>query len=170
MQNLPELIRSNRSLFTDFFRDIDEFFNMRTPLFSRSREGWIQAAMQIRESKNSYLLSFELPGVKKEDIKVDVLDDVLNVTGERSDTLAEGQEGKAQHYVCYCRSVALPAGIKAEQVQANYENGVLNIVVPKGELSQRRSIEVQSGRSAQAFDTNEQQISTTEQQPLSPTH
>jgi HSP20 family protein len=166
MANLPELFRSNRSLFSDFFRDLDDLFDM-SPGFRRSspslftdvenvtgmhipsllkaREGWVQPSVDVQEDDKNYYLSFELPGVKQEDIKVDVANDVLTVSGERHHEYRE-KEHMERHYGCFCRSISLPIGTAADNIKAHYENGVLDVCVPKTEASQKHCIEVQAGR------------------------
>jgi HSP20 family protein len=149
-----DVSRAYRSLFSDFFRNLDDFFevswNSQSPLTSMlppKNAGWIQPKMNLQEDDNSYHFNFEIPGVRKEDLKVDVAGDVLTVTGERCLTAkAVGEENakaKESESEFFCRSVTLPAGAKAEDLRANYVNGLLEITAPKIEAARRRVIEIQ---------------------------
>lgn len=167
---LPDLIRSNRSLFSEFFRDLDSFFDMggasnrrvfsqlfrdmddllasnRAPLMRGREQSWVPAAVDVQENDNSFLLSFEMPGVRQEDIKVDVSNNILTVSGERFQELTEGERAE-RSAISFQRSLTLPTGTPADQIQAQYENGVLDVVIPKSSESQRRSIEIQQGRAS----------------------
>ena len=160
---LPGLIRTNRNLFSDFFRDLDDFFDMSSrswglPIFSRELDdiarmpdlvtrtaGELIPSMDVREDDDRYYLSVDLPGVKKEDVKVDIRDDVVSICGERRHE--ERKQGtEEREYGCFRRSFTLPRGTNADQIEANYENGMLELAVPKSEASKRRSIEIREGR------------------------
>ncbi len=146
MANVPDLTRASRGSLWDFMRDFDEIVS-RPDLFGRSAfdNGIIQPGFEFDENENSYFMSFDLPGVKKEDIKIDVSQNMLSITGERK-SQQKGEQSSERRYGRFQRSLTLPAGIDANQVQAHFENGVLELVVPKAEESRARSIEVQSGQ------------------------
>lgn len=113
-------------LFEDFFAPM----RAAAPSFQR---GWLPKA-DVRETEKEYLLGISVPGVRKEDLKVDVRDDVLTVTGERK---AEKEEkGKTwlrreSAYGSFSRSFVLPEGVRAEEVKASCQDGVLTLVIPK---------------------------------------
>jgi HSP20 family protein len=102
-------------------------------------------AVDVLESKDSYLIRAELPGMKREDIKVEVKDGILTVSGERkSETPAEGVEYRhvERAAVKFRRSFSLPETVKHDGIEATYRDGVLEIRVPKEEQAKPRQIEV----------------------------
>jgi HSP20 family protein len=126
-----------RSAFSDLFNE-----NGRAMEPSLSK--WYPA-VDILESKDSYLIRAELPGMKKEDIKVEVKDGTLVLSGERkSEKLAEGVEYRHVERVAakFWRSFSLPETTKADGIEASYKDGVLEMRVPKAEEAKPRQIEI----------------------------
>ena len=102
-------------------------------------------AVDVLESKDSYHIRAELPGMKKEDIKVEVKDGTLTLSGERkSEKLAEDVEYRHVERVDanFWRSFSLPETVKRDGIEATYKDGVLEIRVPKAEEAKPRQIEV----------------------------
>jgi len=100
----------------------------------------------IEESDQEYLMNFDLPGVKKEDIKVNLHDNVLTVSGERNESHDEKKKKGAyrseRFFGSFQRSFTLPTSIKADQIEANYADGVLSLRIPKPEESKAQEIRV----------------------------
>ena len=112
-----------------------------------STGGWYPA-IDVREQNGQLQVHAELPGLKPEDVKVEVTDDALIIRGERKYE-REHQAGKAyrseRHYGEFYREIALPQGVKADQAKAQFNNGVLEITVPiPEEASRRREIPIHS--------------------------
>jgi HSP20 family protein len=107
-------------------------------------------AMDVEETEDRIRLTFEVPGVKQEDLNVSVEHDTLTVSGEKRYEREEG-DGKERgrfverRYGRFERSVTLPDSVVAEHVTAHFENGVLTIELPKTETSRRRSIRIGGG-------------------------
>lgn len=123
-----------RSAFNDLW---DE-----APLRNGSR--W-HPAVDVLESKDAYLIHAELPGMKREDIKVEVKDGVLVLSGERkAEKLADGVEYRHAERVSakFWRSFSLPETVKQDGIEASYKDGVLEIRVPKVEKAKPRQIEI----------------------------
>ena len=102
-------------------------------------------AVDVLESKDSYLIRAELPGMKKEDIKVEVKDGALVLSGERgSEKPAEGVEYRHVERVAakFWRSFSLPETAKPDGIEATYKDGILEIRVPKAEEAKPRQIEI----------------------------
>jgi len=103
-------------------------------------------SVDVKDKDDAIILHFDLPGVRKEDIKLSVEDNKLIVKGEKK--LKKKDEGenwirKERAHGKFYRIVTLPPGVDARQVQANYENGVLEIVVPKNlELGKKQTIQI----------------------------
>jgi HSP20 family protein len=106
-------------------------------------------ALDISERKDAYLVTVELPGLKPEDLDITMEDGLLTIQGER----AFAQESSEQQfhrverrYGAFRRSITLPAQVQAEQIEASFDNGVLQIVVPKMEEATPKRIQVRPGR------------------------
>jgi len=119
-----------RSVFNDLF---DENFGRSSAQPSISK--WYPA-VDVLESKESYLIRAELPGMKREDINVEVKDGTLLLSGERkSEKPAEGVEYRhvERSTAKFWRSFSLPETVKQDGIEATYKDGILEIRVPKAE-------------------------------------
>jgi HSP20 family protein len=106
-------------------------------------------ALDISERKDAYLVTVELPGVEAEDLEITLEDGLLTIQGERQFT-SESTEQQfhrvERRYGAFRRSITLPAQVQAEQIEASFDNGVLQIVVPKMEEATPKRIQVRPGR------------------------
>ena len=101
--------------------------------------------VDISETDNEYLIKAELPEVKKENVKVEMLDGVLTIEGERSREKEE--KDKKFHkveraYGKFVRQFALPNAVEAAKVAAEFKDGVLNVHLPKSVAAKPQPIEV----------------------------
>jgi HSP20 family protein len=108
-------------------------------------QGRYAPAMDVRETDEAYIVEADVPGMKKDDVHIEVADNVLTIKGERKDEKEE--KDKNYHRVerlfgSFARSVALPAGIDAGKVSAKFDNGVLTVTLPKPEERKPRRVEV----------------------------
>ena len=93
-------------------------------------------AVDITEDEKSYAIHLAVPGVKKSDFKINLIDGKLTVSGERK--MEEKKEGKSYHsietqYGSFSKSFFLPEDVLADQIEASYENGMLILTLPKRE-------------------------------------
>ncbi|UCS93936.1 Hsp20/alpha crystallin family protein [Echinicola marina] len=93
-------------------------------------------SVDISEDENSYELELAIPGVKKEDFKIDLVDGKLTISGERKHK--EKKEGKNYHsvqsqYGSFSKSFFLPDDVSFDEIAAKYEDGVLHVLIPKKE-------------------------------------
>ena len=106
-------------------------------------------ALDISERKDAYLVAVELPGLKPEDLDITMEDGLLTIKGEREFT-SESSEQQfhrvERRYGAFRRSITLPAHVMAEGIQASFEDGVLQILVPKAEEATPKRIQVRPGR------------------------
>ena len=106
-------------------------------------------ALDISERKDAYLVNVELPGLKPEDLDITMEDGLLTIQGERQFT-SESSEQQfhrvERRYGAFRRSITLPAHVMAEGIQASFEDGVLQILVPKAEEAKAKRIQVRPGR------------------------
>lgn len=125
-------ISSRNDLF-DFASIFDNFFNDSfTPAFFTASQP-IKA--DIREMEKEYVIEADMPGVKKEDIKLDLRDGVLTIGVEHNEQVEEKRENyirKERKYGSYCRSFNVD-GVNQEGVTAKYSDGVLTVNLPKSE-------------------------------------
>ncbi len=101
----------------------------------------------IRETEKEYIIDADIPGVKKEDIKLELKDEVLTIGVEHKEEIKEEKENylrKERKYGAYSRSFYVE-NAKHEEVQAKYNDGVLSITIPKKEVRkpEERKIEIQ---------------------------
>jgi len=90
-------------------------------------------AIEVQEKDGKLRVSAELPGVKKEDIKVNVTADALTVEGERKHEKEEKREGyyhSERSYGKFFRSIPLPEGANTDQCSAQFNNGILEVTIP----------------------------------------
>ncbi|MGL1889407.1 MAG: Hsp20/alpha crystallin family protein [Reichenbachiella sp.] len=119
----------------------DKFFNS-----ERSTEKSFVPQVDVSETDQAFELQFAVPGLSKEEISIDLKNGVLTVSGERK--FEEKKEGKNFHsietkYGSFNRSFQLPDSILEENVEAKYENGILNVVVPKDvKKTEKKSIAI----------------------------
>ncbi|MFN8216496.1 MAG: Hsp20/alpha crystallin family protein [Solirubrobacterales bacterium] len=104
--------------------------------------------MDLVETDDSLILRADLPGLKREEIEIEVKDGVLTVSGERRaehEGRREGYHRVERSFGRFSRSLGLPKGIRAESVSASFEDGVLEVKMPKPVEVQPTRIEVTSG-------------------------
>ena len=131
-----ELERATRSLFDDFFREFN-MLNKRwgQPWFPREpffRAEWPR--VDFTENDDAITMSVELPGVEKDDLQIDVTDNMISIRGEKRKE--EEKKGRHYHrversYGSFQRSFTLPAEVDKEKTEAKFKDGVLSITLPK---------------------------------------
>lgn len=139
---------------SDPFRAFDEMFNdlwQNWPgqFLSDTVRPMLRPAMDVVENDKEFSIRVDLPGLKAEDLKVEVEDGLLTVGGEVGDTIEK--EGDHYHYRersygKFQRSVRLPNTVDANKVEANFENGVLNVILPKLPQAQPKQITVKTDK------------------------
>ena len=133
-------------------RDFDSFFDDMEKSWRResSEMTVMTPSCDIEENDKCYLLSFDLPGFKKEDINIDLAGNTLTVSGKRHSEKREEGKGTLhrieRHRGEFRRVFTLPDNIKKENWEAGYENGVLYVMIPKMEVERPRHIEISEGK------------------------
>jgi HSP20 family protein len=105
---------------------------------------WLPA-VDVWETENEVVLSFDLPGIPEDKITVELDDNVLTVSGERERTQEHTSERFyrfERRFGSFSRSVTLPAGVTESDITANYKDGVLEVRVPKPEEQKPKRIQV----------------------------
>ena len=109
---------------------LDSFFND----FDRPRKWSYTPTVDVKETEESYLFHFDLPGMKKEDISVEINGNQLVVSGERKSEAEENTNGYhrvERSYGRFQRSFQLPDSVDSEKIQGKYKDGVLELTVAK---------------------------------------
>jgi HSP20 family protein len=104
-------------------------------------------AVDVAENDNSYAISVELPGAKREDVTVEVHGDVIEVRGEKRSEREEKDERRhviERSYGSFSRSFSLPANADAERIAASFKDGVLTIDVPKAQESKPKQVDIKA--------------------------
>ena len=134
----------NRSLFNLANNLFDDYFRTES-LMSRTRESWYPS-VDIEENDDDYIVLLELPGMKKEDVKISFHDDILTVSGEKKVENAEKNNGNYHYFERrfgkFERSFRINSDIISEKIEATMKDGVLTISLPKAEISKPKQIEV----------------------------
>jgi len=121
-------------LFNSFFND--DFFagTERFPAIDQSNVKSFIPAIDIAEEKDKFVLHVSVPGMKKEDFRIEVKDNRLNISGERQ--WKEEQKDKnwtrvESSYGRFSRSLTLPETVKRDSITAEYQDGILHLTLPK---------------------------------------
>ncbi len=131
--------------FEDMDRFMDEVFcTWTTPWWRTGDMGWAPS-IEVLDRKDSIMVRAEMPGMQKEDIDVSVMGDTMTISGERRQEAEAKEEDyyrREMSYGKFSRSITLPTSVDAEKIEATYENGILEINLPKIEKAKARKIEV----------------------------
>ena len=132
-------------------RDIEGQFNRLFGELARdydlSDRGWAPA-IDLKEDEQEYTLEADLPGMKKEEIDITVVDNVITLKGERkheTETKEKGYHRVERRYGSFERTFELPGGFDANKINAHFDNGVLKVTLPKREETKPKQIEVKVG-------------------------
>ena len=131
-QAVSRLSERMPTVFGDFFKPWNEWFD-NGGLFGRTMN---IPAVNITEQKNDYLVSLAVPGMKKEDFKIDIDGNMLTISSAKEETKEEKEKRftrKEYNYSSFSRSFTLPDEVNREKIDAKYEDGVLKITLPRKE-------------------------------------
>jgi HSP20 family protein len=110
----------------------------------RTTQNWVPA-LDVWETPGEVVYAFDLPGIPEDAITIEVKDETLTVSAERHKTQETDENGFyrfERRYGTFARAVGLPQGFDQDQIAARYENGVLEVRVPKPEEQKPRKIEL----------------------------
>lgn len=133
----PELtpFKYNNSLFSPF------------SFSTKPTETMWKPSSDIMETEDGYMVRTELPGVGKDDVSISVLENVLTITGEKSQIDTEESKKyrrKENRYGCFKRSFSLPPKVSPDSINADFRDGVLTLTIPKPEEAKPREIPIES--------------------------
>lgn len=150
---MSSLIRRNRNFFPALSRlwDEDDLFNRGMMNWESNFSDTTLPAVNIKETENSYEVEMAAPGMKKGDFKIELDNNVLTISSEKSDEYQDGNEKEKYSrrefsYQSFQRSFSLPKEVVDEdKIEAHYKDGVLQLSIPKKEKAkqkQPRKIEI----------------------------
>jgi HSP20 family protein len=143
-----------RYTYANPWRELDQLTNRLARLFegpdgfpAPATGGTWVPAVSVEETENDLVLTAELPGMKSEDVDVQLENNILTIRGQKSEEKREEEEGRRYHlwersYGSFERSFTLPRTVKAEDITAEFENGLLHVRMPKAPEARSRRIQI----------------------------
>ncbi len=147
---LSETREQMERMFTDLIDDFGFPSTLRSGLKpfrlleNASTRAWLPA-IEMLETEKDYVVKAEVPGMKPEDIHVEVLGNTVTIQGETEEKKEEEKRNTYRsefRYGRFIRQIQLPTYVKGENTQAEYKNGILELKIPKMEESKRNRITV----------------------------
>ena len=121
------------SILPQFASSMDDLFAVTSApsLVNRAPSG----GFDLEETQNYFLLSVDMPGVKAEDLKIELAENILTLSGER--------KRGAKTYGAFERTFEVPTSVDATRIEAQLSDGVLSVVLPKAEAAKPRTIKIE---------------------------
>ena len=113
----------------------------------RETQSWVPA-VDVWEREQELVYAFDLPGVREDEISIELHDDTLTVTAQRDRTEQRAEDGYVRferRFGTFSRAVGVPQGVSEESIKADYKDGVLEIRVAKPEETKPRRIQIGGG-------------------------
>ena len=122
----------------------DPFSSMLSELPAVSR----RAVTDVKETENGYIVSAEIPGIPKEDLDISINGNMLTIKAEqrKEEGKEDSKEGYRREYRSFYQSFSLPTTVDTEKIEANCENGLLEIFLPKTPEAHPKKVQIQSGK------------------------
>ena len=143
---LPALWRNRGSLVGPSLDDFIVRFFYGWPTFERETDFKWSPRVDVNETDNEITIDVELPGIDKKDVKVEVKNNVLSISGERKkEEKTENAEYSRteSHYGKFERTFGLPETVETDKVSAKYKDGMLALTLPKTEKAKPKEIAVE---------------------------
>jgi HSP20 family protein len=147
---------------TEMDRVFNTLFDSPTQLRAGSLRRWVPATDLVTTDAD-YILRADLPGLTEDDVKIELDENVLTVSGERKSEQEERKEGyyRVERAVGkFSRSLTLPDGVDAEAITAHFENGVLEVRIPKPEQPKPRKVAITVGGAPKTIEGAEAETGT----------
>jgi HSP20 family protein len=131
----------------DLQRNLDRVFDQ---TFGDRSDRWADEAVfhpvcEVDETDSHFVMSVDLPGVNKKDINIEARDNQLIISGERKSEKKE--RGFSERlYGKFYRVITLPNGVDTNKIEAHYQDGVLNVALPKAESAKPKQIKISDGK------------------------
>jgi HSP20 family protein len=146
-------------------REIDRLFE---DTFARDGSNWTPA-VDIKETASDIRVDLELPGLKPEDVEITTENGLLTIRGEKTKTeRKEGEDSRyhvvERNYGSFMRSFTLPQGVDENQIQAEFDSGILSVRIPKAALPQPKRIQISANQQRQQGSVGNVNVSNSNQQ------
>ena len=144
---VPSIQRSAAGAFAPLQREFNRLFDELGAGWESFTELRLAPSMDVVDGKDGLEVSVELPGLKREDVKIAIDGDMLTISGEKKsekDTKENNYRLVERTYGEFSRSIYLPRSVDASKITAEMSDGVLKIVAPKRPEAQTKTIEIQS--------------------------
>jgi HSP20 family protein len=128
------------------FRLLDELFRTSG---NGSRVTGFTPVLDVRNTEDAYLVMVDLPGVKPEDVSIEISEQVLTISGSRVPVETGEAQLVERPYGSFVRNLTLPKGVDSEQVKAQYNDGVLTLHIPKPAETKPKKISIGLGSQKQ---------------------
>jgi HSP20 family protein len=142
------LVKPEFPLLRRLSRDIDTFFDrfgLDRPLTLSTEFAWTPD-LEVFEKGNEFIVKADVPGMKREDIKVELTDNELTISGERKMEKEEKEKGfyrTERSYGSFFRTITLPEGVKTKDAKAVVRDGVLEVKMPMAKIEEtKRRLEI----------------------------
>jgi HSP20 family protein len=129
----------------DIVRDMNRSFDGIIPAFGWDQKQEWHPAVDISETKDSIVVTTELPGISRDDIEIDVANGILTIKGEKKFESEDGDRTwhrREVRYGSFTRSFSLPSDVRSDEANASFRDGVLTVTLPKEEKAVHRKIEI----------------------------
>lgn len=150
LNNLRPIYRPSRMFDNNIWNEMDRFFDDFNRNLPVNDERLLSSNIEVDEQKDHFLVCVDMPGIRKEDINLEIKDNIVTISGERKSRFdnreKEGSKNEVANYGSFLQSFSLPSTVDADKIEANYENGVLELFIPKSQMARSRKIDIQSGR------------------------
>ena len=131
-----------------FSREVDRLFDTFFGREAQSAQRWVPP-MDLVEADDHFVLKADLPGLSQDDVRIEVADGSLSISGERKAEHEQTERGWyriERPFGSFSRSLTLPEGVNADGIDARFSDGVLEVHIPKPEERKPRRIEIGAGR------------------------
>lgn len=128
-------------------RLFDAFFGPTRASVNGTGRRWVPA-MDLVETDDAFVLKADLPGLDRDDVSIEIKDDVLTISGERKAEHTEKDDGYVRverSFGSFARTLQLPDGVDPDAVKASFDKGVLEVRVPKPEERKAHRVEITAG-------------------------
>ena len=135
------------SLRREMDRLFEHFFERAPGTMLGNGGGMFEPAVEVADTKDSIMVKAHVPGVSKDNLHIDIMDDYLTLKGEMKEEKTTEEQRfhrKEFRYGAFARTIPLPTTIKAEAAAAQLKDGVLTITLPKGEQSKAKQIPIKT--------------------------
>lgn len=126
---------------------VDEFFRSPAEWQRDEFNGYMRLALDVSENDDDYVVRASLPGMNPDDLDISFSDNTLTIKGETKAEHTDENEKwhlRERRFGSFMRSISVPSAINADEIDANFENGILTLTLPKAEEVKPRRISVKA--------------------------